>query len=135
MDNVTLFCCERSNPALQITYMFIYGAGYYLYWEYLFKLLPNSYAGVHHMYYGTATVCLCLTTFVAASLSNPGRINESNAAAFQAAYPCDDVIFPEKQCSTCHISRPGRSKHCNVCGRYTRIQQLLLQCLIAHGEA
>lgn len=33
-----------------------------------------------------------------------------------AAYPPDGLLFPPKACLTCNLPRPGRSKHCGVCG-------------------
>jgi hypothetical protein len=33
-----------------------------------------------------------------------------------AAYPPDGLLFPPKVCMTCHLPRPGRSKHCGACG-------------------
>jgi hypothetical protein len=49
LDNLTDACCERSNPTLQIGYLIIWSVGYGLYWQNIFKLLPNVYVGEHHM--------------------------------------------------------------------------------------
>jgi hypothetical protein len=49
LDNLTETCCERRNPTLQIGYLIIWSVGYGLYWEHVFKLLPNVYVGEHHM--------------------------------------------------------------------------------------
>lgn len=50
LDAATEACCERSNPALQFAYLIIWSVGYALYWQHVFKLLPNLYAAEHHMY-------------------------------------------------------------------------------------
>lgn len=49
LDSVTECCCERSNPTLQIAYLIIWSVGYGLYWQHVFKLLPNLYVAEHHM--------------------------------------------------------------------------------------
>lgn len=49
LDRATEVCCERSNPTLQIGYLIIWSVGYGLYWEHVFKLLPNLYAAEWHM--------------------------------------------------------------------------------------
>lgn len=49
LDNLTVCCCERSNPTLQIGYLIIWSVGYGLYWQHVFKLLPNLYAAEYHL--------------------------------------------------------------------------------------
>lgn len=49
LDNITECCCQRSNPTLQIAYLIIWSVGYALYWEHVFKLLPNLYAAEFHL--------------------------------------------------------------------------------------
>ena len=49
LDSLTECCCERSNPALQIGYLIIWSTGYGLYWQHVFKLLPNLYAAEYHL--------------------------------------------------------------------------------------
>lgn len=49
LDRLTECCCERSNPTLQIGYLIIWSVGYGLYWQHVFKLLPNLYAAEYHL--------------------------------------------------------------------------------------
>ncbi|KAF8061172.1 PAT17 [Scenedesmus sp. PABB004] len=116
LDAATECCCERRNPTLQVAYLGIMTGGYGLYWHHLLRLLPNAFVGETHVFTGTAAVCGALSLFVAASLSDPGRITADTAAAHLAAHPPDGLLFPPKACATCARARPGRSKHCGACG-------------------
>ena len=69
-------------------------------------------------YTGTAAALACLALFLAVSWSDPGTVTPVNAAAHAALYPHDGVLYPErKQCATCCLPRPARSKHCRVCNK------------------
>lgn len=69
---------------------------------------------------GTAGALLCLALFLAASFSDPGTVTAANVAAHRALYPCDGLLYEEKECRTCGLPRPARSKHCSACGRWAR---------------
>ncbi|MCI22588.1 putative S-acyltransferase, partial [Trifolium medium] len=49
--------------------------------------------------------------------TDPGVIKADNVSQYLAAYPYDNIIFSEKECSTCKIPKPARSKHCSICDR------------------
>ncbi|GLC57570.1 hypothetical protein PLESTB_001241500 [Pleodorina starrii] len=122
-------CCERPNPALQLAYVVLVVGGFALYWTNLFSLLPNPWVDEGHILSGSASVLTSLALFLAASLSDPGTVSPSppgaahpapapqQLAAWHLLYPLDGAIFPPKDCPTCRISRPARSKHCRVCNR------------------
>lgn len=38
-----------ANVHVQVAYLVLYASGYGLYWQYVFKLLPNDYASEYHM--------------------------------------------------------------------------------------
>lgn len=70
-------------------------------------------------YSGTAAALATLALFAAASFADPGTVTAANLAAHQALYPYDGLVYPEaKDCWTCGVPRPARSKHCSTCGRW-----------------
>ncbi|GIL45486.1 hypothetical protein Vafri_2721 [Volvox africanus] len=120
VDSCITACCERPNPALQVAYVVMVVGGFVVYWTSLFVLLPNSWADEGHILAGSASVIASLALFVAASLSDPGTVRPhppGDLAAWHRLYPLDGAIFPAKECSTCRLMRPARSKHCRVCNR------------------
>ncbi|XP_030956370.1 probable protein S-acyltransferase 17 isoform X2 [Quercus lobata] len=97
--SVEYFCCDRPNPILQIIYLAILGGTYYFVAKSSFGYIPGYYlSGVH-------------------SFSDPGTVKAENVSQYISAYPYDNVIYSEKECSTCKIPKPARSKHCSICDR------------------
>ncbi|EFN58137.1 hypothetical protein CHLNCDRAFT_57008 [Chlorella variabilis] len=110
-------CFERSNPVVQILFVVLLAACYWAAWSYLFPMLPLPGIPAWHKHTGTAGALLCLALFLAASFSDPGTVTAANVAAHRALYPCDGLLYEEKECRTCGLPRPARSKHCSACGR------------------
>ncbi|KAK9819855.1 hypothetical protein WJX72_003324 [[Myrmecia] bisecta] len=110
-------CCNRPNPVLQVLYVALLLAAYYLYSRDIFSLLPLPYAPSWHRYTGTAAVGACLLSFYTTSVSDPGAVDADNLGAHLAIYDYDDVTSFQKDCWTCMQQRPARSKHCPVCNR------------------
>ena len=82
-------------------------------------------------YTGALALGLCLATFGAACVSNPGEVTAASLAAHTALYPYDGLTsHARQQCWTCLWQRPARSKHCSVCNRLDTPAPPLLR--IAH---
>ncbi|XP_019104587.2 probable protein S-acyltransferase 17 isoform X2 [Beta vulgaris subsp. vulgaris] len=115
--SVEYYCCYRSNPTLQIFYVAILSATYYFIVTSSFVYIPNYYLGEIHRYTSIVAVGIGIVLFLLTSFSDPGTITAKNVTQYISVYPYDNVIYSEKECSTCKILKPARSKHCSVCDR------------------
>lgn len=114
---VEYYCCDRPNPTLQIIYLGIIGAIYYLIVQSSFKYIPGYYLGKVHRYLSLLAVGGGILLFLLTSFSDPGTVNAVNVSHYLSIYPYDNIIFSEKECRTCKIPKPARSKHCSICDR------------------
>ncbi|GMH13188.1 hypothetical protein Nepgr_015029 [Nepenthes gracilis] len=111
------FCCYRPNPILQIIYLIILGATYYFIVQSSFAYIPSYYLGDIHRYTSILAVGVGAVLFLLTSFSDPGTVKQENVSEYLSAYPYDNIIYSHKECSTCHIPKPARSKHCSICDR------------------
>ncbi|GJN07796.1 hypothetical protein PR202_ga25660 [Eleusine coracana subsp. coracana] len=89
---VEQYCCDRPNPILQV---------------------PVTL----HRYLSVLAVVVGSVLFVLTSFSDPGTVTHENVSQYVSSYPYDNIIYVEKECSTCKITRPARAKHCRICDR------------------
>ncbi|KAK1582471.1 hypothetical protein Q3G72_015344 [Acer saccharum] len=115
--SVEYFCCDRPNPILQIIYLSILGGTYYFIASSSFKYIPGYYLSEVHRYLSLLGIAIGVVLFLLTSYTDPGTVNAENVSQYIAAYPYDNMIYTEKECSTCKILKPARSKHCSICDR------------------
>lgn len=56
-------------------------------------------------YFSIVAVAVGAILFVLTSFSDPGTVTAENVSQYVSAYPYDNIIFVEKECSTCKITR------------------------------
>ncbi|GAV63231.1 LOW QUALITY PROTEIN: zf-DHHC domain-containing protein, partial [Cephalotus follicularis] len=110
------FCCDRPNPILQIVYLAIIGTTYYFVAKSSFAYIPGYYLSEVHRYLSLLGVGVGVLLFILTSFSDPGTVT-ANVSQYLSAYTYDKIIYTEKECYTCKITKPARSKHCGICGR------------------
>ncbi|ESW19089.1 hypothetical protein PHAVU_006G096000 [Phaseolus vulgaris] len=115
--SVEYYCCDRPNPLLQIIYIVIVGVTYYFIAISCFAYIPGYYLGGIHRYTSLLAVAIGILLFLLTSFTDPGTVNTENVSQYISAYPYDNIIYSEKECSTCKIPKPARSKHCSICDR------------------
>ncbi|KAJ8636518.1 hypothetical protein MRB53_010785 [Persea americana] len=110
-------CCDRPNPTLQIIYFAIVGVTYFFIAKSSFVYIPGCYISGVHRYTSLLAVGVGVLLFLLTSFSDPGTVTAENVSGYISVYPYDNIIYTEKECYTCKIPRPARSKHCRVCDR------------------
>ncbi|KAI4301857.1 hypothetical protein L6164_035095 [Bauhinia variegata] len=113
--SVEYYCCDRPNPILQIIYLVIISLTYYFIAKSSFAYIPGYYLSEIHRYTGLVAVAVGILLFLLTSFSDPGTVKAENVSQYLSAYPYDNIIYTEKECSTCKIPKPARSKHCSIC--------------------
>ncbi|XP_048424534.1 probable protein S-acyltransferase 17 isoform X2 [Pyrus x bretschneideri] len=98
-------------------YFAIVGGTYYLVATSSFRYIPGYYISEIHRYASLFAVGVGVLLFLLASFSDPGTVKADNVSLYLSAYPYDNIIYSEKDCSTCKIPKPARSKHCSICDR------------------
>lgn len=111
------YCCDRPNPILQLFYVGILGVTYGIIANSSFRYIPSYYVSEFHRYLSMLAIGMGILLFVLTSLSDPGTVNSENVSNYLSVYPYDKVIYVEKECRTCKIPKPARSKHCSICDR------------------
>jgi len=114
---VEQYYCDRPNPILQVFYVAIIGVTYFIIVQTSFEYIPGYYISGWHRYFSIVAVAVGAILFVLTSFSDPGTVTAENVSQYVSAYPYDNVIFAEKECSTCKIPRPARAKHCRICDK------------------
>lgn len=117
LSTVEDYCCDHPNPTLQLIYLAIIGATYFFIVKSCFIYIPGYYLGEVHRYISVLAVGVGVLLFLLTSFSDPGTVNVKNVSQYVTSYPYDDTLFSEKECKTCKIPKPARSKHCSICDR------------------
>lgn len=66
------------------------------------------------MYYLLKCIKAIISLFC--DIDDPGTINKKNVDNYGKVYTYDDVFYEKgRECSTCKVPKPARSKHCSKC--------------------
>eukprot|EP00929_Paragymnodinium_shiwhaense_P058449 TRINITY_DN29268_c0_g1_i1.p1 TRINITY_DN29268_c0_g1~~TRINITY_DN29268_c0_g1_i1.p1 ORF type:complete len:389 (+),score=97.26 TRINITY_DN29268_c0_g1_i1:169-1335(+) len=115
LDGCWQYVCYRSNPIVQVFYLLVVIGGYLVFAYYGYPYLPNRLLAAYHKYVGFGIFNLCLFVWWTACRSDPGVVTPENVDELCVVFEWDEQIFSSGDCTTCHLLKPARSKHCALC--------------------
>ncbi|KAK8960118.1 putative S-acyltransferase [Platanthera guangdongensis] len=109
--------CSFPRPIFPLVYLGILGGTYYIIARSSFRYIPGVYVNEMNKYASILAVSVGVILFLLTSFSDPGTVNSKNVSQYISAYSYDNILYVEKECPTCKIPKPARSKHCSICDR------------------
>lgn len=117
---LVLFASSVAANAVPVFYCSLMAFFFWL-WDREYLDVYTKYSNVHRKF---IRCCYSLPFLSMARLyfSNPGIITRQTTLTKRWASPnffeYDRILFfPNKECSTCELVKPARSKHCSICDR------------------
>ena len=105
---VLFFTCLDRNPIFQIVYASLLFIGYAVYTVTAFPYVSESYTGRMPYY----LLIINLILFAVCCCTDPGIITRTNVDKRLLDFEYDGTMYSPRDCSTCNIKKPARSKHC-----------------------
>ncbi|KNE70554.1 hypothetical protein AMAG_14676 [Allomyces macrogynus ATCC 38327] len=105
----------EKNPLTQLFFLTLVTGGATIFFTNVEDKLPNPVLGGYHWWGMLVSILFVYVVFIAASVSDPGFITRANHASAMQQYLYDHIMFFPTECSTCHLIKPARSKHCSMC--------------------
>jgi len=128
------YTTNQRNPFLQLFFLglLLGGIAAFCYSALPYVLDPaHRYVHPLHRLVIPLAIGASLLSFYLACRSDPGELTARNLRRAMDRYPVDYVIYVPKECGTCKIPRPARSKHCSLCNKCVARYDHRMQRLIA----
>ncbi|CAO3642888.1 unnamed protein product [Cunninghamella blakesleeana] len=110
-----IYSCESRNPFLQILFVAISMVSIAGFLVFALPHVPGIYLNPFHLVLIPIQIIWLYLSYFIACAADPGKVNEKNVNAYIDQFPYDGLLYIEKDCWTCNIQKPARSKHCPLC--------------------
>ncbi|ORY94113.1 DHHC palmitoyltransferase-domain-containing protein [Syncephalastrum racemosum] len=109
------YCFQARNPFLQIFFLVLTAGSIALFLTHAKPHIPNIYLRPMHSVIIPVQIVGLYVVYFVACMADPGIVTKENVARLLEIYPYDHIIYEPKDCSTCQLPKPARSKHCTMC--------------------
>jgi len=96
-------------------FAFLFTGSLYLFFISGWKEVPGPFLSQFHVYFIPVEIFFTYACYYIACAADPGIITKDNVQKYLDMYPYDGLIFEPRDCSTCKMPKPARSKHCSMC--------------------
>jgi hypothetical protein len=111
------YCCNRPNHFLQAFYLILVLGPFVIFVWNAFPYIPGPFVPSYHRITLTAMVFYTLAHWLYTCTTDPGVITSKTIDQYLRVFPYDGILYSKKNCPTCGIVKPARSKHCRICNR------------------
>ncbi|KAK9765821.1 palmitoyltransferase swf1 [Basidiobolus ranarum] len=116
LNNLYSWILFGRNPLAQLVYLTLLTIGVTIFLIYGWPHVPGPFVHWLNVYTIPPTILGTYGAFARICFSDPGVIGKFNVKKACEVYEYDRLLFHPKDCSTCKIQKPARSKHCSMCG-------------------
>lgn len=119
IDSLTNGCLVRAvRWLIPAFYTCVITLCFYLFFDRLYYKMPMGIlTSPAHITYIHLTIALVYISMALATFSDPGYIDRHNVSWANSHFVNNGLIFfGFRDCSTCKLEKPARSKHCSTCG-------------------
>lgn len=117
--NAKHYLLETNHPIVQIFYLLISPGGYIAFvTKGMLVFMPNRVVGIGMLVVANLLAYVCFYVYYKVCSVSPGKLStdnkEYNVKKHKEYY--DNIMYTkDKECMTCKLTKPARSKHCRVC--------------------
>ncbi|KAG0185366.1 palmitoyltransferase swf1 [Apophysomyces sp. BC1034] len=77
--------------------------------------IPGIYLHPLHLFIIPVEIVWLYASYYIACTAEPGTITKNNVQSYLDHFPYDHLLYQPKECRTCKLQKPARSKHCSMC--------------------
>ncbi|KAJ2671048.1 palmitoyltransferase swf1 [Coemansia sp. RSA 1085] len=114
-EQVWIVLFGRRNPLFQVIAVALYWTGVAVFFTQAAPYIPNRYVSSWQWLPIGTTLVANIGCYIAACTTDPGIVDDRNVDSACRLFGYDKLLYFERDCRTCKLRKPARSKHCSAC--------------------